>query len=536
MDGVADITAPEGDIKIKENSVKKLINAVSFGLFFKENVDVTINAGDTGSGVKSIEYFRSEAILSEDEVAAITGWTTYAEPIAETAQDREKFIYYVKVTDNADNVVCFASDGATFDLTAPVISGVTNGGTYYTTQKVTVIETNLESVTINGQPVPWDENGAFTLAGNTDTSYTIAATDKVGHETTIAVTMKTTASLAEAIDGITRDNATSSERKTVQEYLNDLKKRLTDDNLTEEEKTILEEFAGEAQDILDRLDEAGQAASTESIRQTQDITTDNVTPEDKSTLEQAKKDIQQAFNEFGGNYTDEEKASLEETLKRIEEVLEVIARVENAEAAIEALPDTVSPDDAEAEKQIGAVKEQFDALDEYEKSLIPAEMKEKLECLLAGLGDYRIIKGHGSTWIQNSDGSLTFTANGAFSKFTGIEVDGKAVDAANYTAASGSTVITLKAEYLNTLPAGEHTITVLYIDGEATGTFTVGGETSVPTGSDQTGDKDSSDTRKTDSPQTGDDSNIALWMAVLLVSGAALTGTALYSRKRKCGK
>ncbi len=50
-----DITAPDGDIKIKENSVKKFINAVSFGLFFKENVDVTINASDAGSGVKSIE-------------------------------------------------------------------------------------------------------------------------------------------------------------------------------------------------------------------------------------------------------------------------------------------------------------------------------------------------------------------------------------------------------------------------------------------------------------------------------------------------
>ncbi len=533
VDGVADITAPEGDIKIKENSVKKLLNEVSFGLFFKENVDVTISASDAGSGVKSIEYFRSETILSEDEVAAITGWATYTEPIAETARDTEKFIYYVKVTDNADNVACFASDGATFDLTDPVISGITNGETYYTTQKVTVTEANLESVTVNGQPVSLDENGAFTLAGNTETSYTIAAADKVGNETTVSVTMKTTDSLAEAIDGITRDNATSSDRETVQEYLNDLKERLTDDNLAEEEKTILEEFSGEAQDILDRLDSAGQAASTESIRQTQDITTGNVTPKDKSTLEQAKKDIQQALDEFSGNYTDEEKAALGEAQKRIEEALKLIARVENAEAAIEALPDTVSPDDTEAEKQIDAVKEQYDALSDYEKSLISAEMKEKLESLLVDLSDYRIVEGHGSTWIQNSDGSLTFTANGSFSKFTGIEVDGMAVDAADYTAASGSTVITLKAEYLNTLTAGKHTITVLYTDGEASGTFTVAEETSASTGGDQTGDKDNSDTGKTDSAQTGDNSSIALWIASLLVSGAALTGTALYSRKRK---
>lgn len=533
VDGVADITVPDGDIKIKENSVKKFINAVSFGLFFKENVDVTINASDAGSGVKSIEYFRSGVILSEDEVAAITGWTTYTEPIAEMARDTEKFIYYVKVTDNADNVTCFASDGATFDLTDPVISGVTNGETYYTTQKVTVTETNLESVTVNGKQLSLDKNGALTLAGNTDTSYTIVVADKVGNETTVTVTMKTTGSLVEALGDITQDNATSADCETVQEYLNDLKERLTDENLTGEEKTILEKLANDAQDILDRLDEAEQAGSTESIKQVQDITTDNVTLEDKSTLEQAKEDIQQALDEFGGNYTDEEKVMFEETLKRIEEALEVIERVENAEAAIEALPDTVSPDDTEAEKQIGAAKEQYDALSEYEKSLIPIETEKKLESLLVDLGAYRIIEGHGSTWIPNSDGGLTFTTNGAFSKFAGIEVDGKIVDAANYTAASGSTVITLKAEYLNTLTAGEHTITVLYTNGEATGTFTIAEETSVPAGSDQTGNEDNSDTGKTDIPQTGDNSSITLWIATLLISGAVLTGTALYRRKRK---
>lgn len=50
-------------------------------------------------------------------------------------------------------------------------------------------------------------------------------------------------------------------------------------------------------------------------------------------------------------------------------------------------------------------------------------------------------------------------------------------------------------------------------------------DTDTPTGGNQTGD--------TTAPETGDDSNIALWIAVLLSAGAALTGTVLYSRKRK---
>ena len=50
-------------------------------------------------------------------------------------------------------------------------------------------------------------------------------------------------------------------------------------------------------------------------------------------------------------------------------------------------------------------------------------------------------------------------------------------------------------------------------------------DTDKPAGGSQTGDFTS--------PQTGDDSNIALWIGVLLAAGAALTGTAVYSRKRK---
>ena len=59
------------------------------------------------------------------------------------------------------------------------------------------------------------------------------------------------------------------------------------------------------------------------------------------------------------------------------------------------------------------------------------------------------------------------------------------------------------------------------------------GKTDTPTGGNQTGNKDNPDTGKTDSPKTGDNRNILPWIAVLLVSGATLTGTAFYSRKRK---
>ncbi|WP_346662652.1 DUF6273 domain-containing protein [uncultured Merdimonas sp.] len=538
-----DKTAPDGDITIEENSVKKFIHDVTFGLFFKENVDVAITGTDNGSGVQTIEYNRSAKVLTEEQVAALTDWTAYAGAISETAQDAEQFVYYVRITDNAGNTICFASNGATFDLTKPVITGVTDGADYYTTQSVQATDTNLASVTLNGKEVGTE----FTIAGNTETEYVIVAADKAGNETTVTVTMHKTEALRENLGDITKDNATSADRETVQDYLDDLKERLEDEELTDEEKTILEGLADEAQDILDRIDEAERAGSTEAVDQTQDITSDNVTPEDKEALEQAKEDIEQALDEFGGNYTDEEKAELEEELSRIEEALDVIERIEDTEAAIEALPDTVNPDDTKAEEQINAAKDLYDALSDYEKSLISADAKDKLEGLLAALRDYRITEGSGSTFTKGSSAGLTFTANGAYSKFTGIEVDGKAVDTDCYTAENGSTIITLKAEYLETLAAGEHTLTVLYTDGKATGTFTVtekpdevvddnGNTPQTGNDGDETGKDDAASSETGDdskSPETGDDSNIALWIAVMLAAGAALTGTAVYSRRRK---
>lgn len=57
-------------------------------------------------------------------------------------------------------------------------------------------------------------------------------------------------------------------------------------------------------------------------------------------------------------------------------------------------------------------------------------------------------------------------------------------------------------------------------------------ESGKTTGGNQTGGSDNPDTGTT-TPATGDTGSITLWIAVLLLSGAALTGTAVYSRKRK---
>lgn len=147
------------------------------------------------------------------------------------------------------------------------------------------------------------------------------------------------------------------------------------------------------------------------------------------------------------------------------------------------------------------------------------------KCTVCGAiaSDFKVIitAGANGSWQKGTKDGLTFTSNAAYQHFQKVQVDGKDLDASNYTVKEGSTIVTLKAEYLETLSVGKHTLSIVSDTGTATTEFTI---------------KAAAVTDDTQSPQTGDDSNIALWIAVLLAAGTALTGTAVYSRKRKYSK
>lgn len=130
-----------------------------------------------------------------------------------------------------------------------------------------------------------------------------------------------------------------------------------------------------------------------------------------------------------------------------------------------------------------------------------------------------IIKGKGQSIVAGENKELSFTSNAAFSDFIRVELDGKTLNEKYYTVKEGSTVVTLKADYVATLSVGEHTIGIVSTNGTATTTFTVKAKTAV--------DND------TDSPQTGDNSRMALWIALLAASVFGLAGTAVYSKRKR---
>lgn len=175
-----------------------------------------------------------------------------------------------------------------------------------------------------------------------------------------------------------------------------------------------------------------------------------------------------------------------------------------------------------------------------------------------GSVDYEILDGANTSWEQNSDGSLSIRGSGAISKFVGVKVDGNLVDVRNYTVKEGSTIVTLKADYLNTLSVGNHTFEIIWTDGTASTRFTVSKSDSgsaepkdndgnngkndntnntpatAPEDKNNNGTSGSQtdDNQQIIAPKTGDNSHTVLWISLLGVSLAGLLSM-IYVRKKK---
>lgn len=178
---------------------------------------------------------------------------------------------------------------------------------------------------------------------------------------------------------------------------------------------------------------------------------------------------------------------------------------------------------------------------------------EKEEIKKLELPAYKIIDGAESTWTQNTntDGSLVIRGDGAIANFKEVRVDGVVIDVKNYTVTEGSTIITLKTEYLKTLPAGKHTFEIAWIDGSAATYFTVAGSTTEEdnklednkvednTIDDKKAEDNNVENSKSDvdsnaSLKTGDTTDIRLWLILLMSALTIMTGLTVKSKRNDC--
>ena len=126
-----------------------------------------------------------------------------------------------------------------------------------------------------------------------------------------------------------------------------------------------------------------------------------------------------------------------------------------------------------------------------------------------------IIEGAGSSYTQGSGNTIYFRSSDAFANFQKVMVDNAELSADCYTATEGSIIITLKPEYLSTLAAGSHSISIVSANGVATANFEV-----------QTADTTAV------SPKTGDNGQAALWITLLILSCGALTAVGIRKKVR----
>lgn len=138
-----------------------------------------------------------------------------------------------------------------------------------------------------------------------------------------------------------------------------------------------------------------------------------------------------------------------------------------------------------------------------------------------------IIEGANGEWQKGSEDALSFTSNAAFADFLKVQVDGKDVDSSNYTVKEGSTIVTLKPSYLETLSAGKHTLAIVSDTGTAETEFTV-----LAAEGEAADSKAANDGDKESLAETGDGSMLPIAALSILAMVSATAGALSLRRIR----
>ena len=187
---------PTGKISWGATGWEKFLETISFGLYAPNDVTLAISASDVGSGLKSVEYYKSEAALNLDEVKAVTDWEEYVEgALSIPAENAKQFVVYAKITDNAGNVTYLSTDGIVFDTVAPVISVTGDGADNVYCEEVTISFSD-ENLDLATRRIGYFLNGAYMWTDADDIvkdepvistagKYKVVVSDKAGNDASV---------------------------------------------------------------------------------------------------------------------------------------------------------------------------------------------------------------------------------------------------------------------------------------------------------------------------------------------------------------
>ena len=529
---LTDKTAPTGEISIGTNKWNSFLNTITFGLFFKGTQSVTVTAADDSynhdgytddKAVKVAYYLYSgDTVLTKEDLAS-KEFTIYDGGF--NINPDNKYVIYARLTDHAGNVTYISSEGVVLDASAPVISGVENGKTYCEAQTVTVMEEYIESVKVNGTAVTLDANNQFTL-NPAEGTQTVVATDKAGN---VSAEMTVTVN-----DGHTYEwqSANGKYWKKCKFCGDETAKKdiptITIDGadavcVTQDYKFSFTLPQGATNAVygyeFENKGDDGLPAIIENNKLFGIVPATEYEPSENSFKVYAgaktadgfeffvSKTIQIQNEHAGGVATCVELAICDTCSEEYGELDSTNHNLEKISAKAATVTETGN-------------EEYWHCLDcgKYFADENGTNETELDDTVIAKLPP-EIIEGKGQSITVGEKKELTFRSNAAFSDFIRVQFDGKILDEKYYTVKEGSTVVTLKSDYVATLSAGEHTIGIVSESGTATTTFTVNAK--------EVADND------TKSPQTGDNSHMALWIALLAASMFGFAGTAVCSKRKR---
>ncbi len=287
----------------------------------------------------------------------------------------------------------------------------------------------------------------------------------------------------------------------------------------------------------------GDIICTENTLKVSNITADNVTPEDKIDLEKAKTDYENALEDNGDDYTEDLKKFIEDNIKRIDDALKVICNVEEVENKIGELSETITKED---EAAIMAADEAYNALSDYEKSLVDQDAKKALDDAKKILSNVAAVEekiGELPEIITKNDEAAIKAADEAYNALSDYEkslVDQdakKALDDAKKILSNVAAVENKIGELPETITKNDEA--AIKAADEAYNALSDHEKSLV----DEDAKKALEDAKEalaelnkpTDvtSPNTGDNSNLLLWVALLFVSGTVIFIVTLGNRKRR---
>ena len=415
---ITDITNPTGEITVSNNRWNSLLNTITFGHFFKETQKVTITGNDDSYNSEGYDSSKNAVKISYLLVSGIDAKAYTTDELAQKYAEG-KFKEYASSFNIAadDRYVIFAR-----------IEDFAGNTTYISTDGM-IVDTIAPVVDGITEGNTYCINAKFTVSDEN--------IDKVTDTTASAVTTLT------AIDGVYTLSAGTHKITVSDKAGNSTVVNVTVNGEHSYSEPTYTFSADNTECTAERICQVCQNKESETVDTT-------------ATVTQSKNCTRPELTTYKAVFTNPHFA--EQTMEN----------VETAPATGHISSDWILDKPATIKESGSRHKECIVCGETLE-----VEEIEKLDPIA-----YEIINGTDSKWVENSESSIVISGNGELAKFTGVKVDGELIDSTNYIATEGSTIITLKADYLKTLSVGSHSFEIVWEDGIASTNFNVVKKTS----------------------------------------------------------